>query len=542
MAKKILLIENDSAFAGQLAESLEASGFDVRVAPEGKGGMDLAREWGPDAIVLCVELPGMSGYLVCQKLRKDDATRSIPLILTSTEATPDTFEKHKALKVRADEYLIKPFVPGALLEKLAAVGLSSDSAPQAPEPWAGPDLEVATPAQAPEEMVGLDEEMGLDALSAEPSAELPSLELEALPDEPGADAPAAHAVDDDLAFLDEAFEGIASPSTHAAREEPVGEDELSAAADSLPVEDDSAARAELGDLDLSGDDPLAELSEVEASPEAAAPDLDETSLATTAPVRAPSPDALRAAGIPLLDEEPPRPAPRTTLAGVPVPGASRHASPRPGGGEAGSLDRLQRELSEARSALAARVADADQHRARADDAAERAEAAESAAAEREAELASVRAKLETIAAQARKAEQELRAAREEARRGAGELERLRTRLAEAERRAADAANVEELERELESARTELLVARNEVDGARGEVDARTGELKKRIAELEALGAKNEERVLKAYQKIKGDEKVKDKVRKAIAIAAQLLEEGLPAEPVPTSTPEKPRLS
>ncbi len=104
------------------------------------------------------------------------------------------------------------------------------------------------------------------------------------------------------------------------------------------------------------------------------------------------------------------------------------------------------------------------------------------------------------------------------------------------RRAAD-----ELERELESARTELLVARNEVEGARGEVDARTGELQKRIAELEAQSAKNEERVLKAYQKIKGDEKVKDKVRKAIAIAAQLLEEGLPAEPAP-STPEKPRLS
>src|SRR5512141_2402794 len=120
MPKKILLIENDSAFAGQLTESLEASGFDVRAAPEGKAGLDLAREWGPDGIVLCVELPGMSGYLVCQKLRKDDATKAIPLILTSAEATADTFEKHRALKVRADEYLIKPFVPGALFEKLTA--------------------------------------------------------------------------------------------------------------------------------------------------------------------------------------------------------------------------------------------------------------------------------------------------------------------------------------------------------------------------------------------------------------------------------------
>ena len=50
-----------------------------------------------------------------------------------------------------------------------------------------------------------------------------------------------------------------------------------------------------------------------------------------------------------------------------------------------------------------------------------------------------------------------------------------------------------------------------------------------MAELEAAGAKNEERVLKAYQRLKSDERVKDKVRKALAIAAQLLDEGAPAE-------------
>ena len=124
-----------------------------------------------------------------------------------------------------------------------------------------------------------------------------------------------------------------------------------------------------------------------------------------------------------------------------------------------------------------------------------------------------------------------------------EIDRLHARLAEAERRseeiAVQSARVEELERELESARTELVVARGEVEGARGEVEARAAELQDRIAELEAQGAKHEERVIKAYQKIKGDEKVKDRVRKAIAIAAQLLEEGLPADPAPT---EKERLS
>jgi hypothetical protein len=73
------------------------------------------------------------------------------------------------------------------------------------------------------------------------------------------------------------------------------------------------------------------------------------------------------------------------------------------------------------------------------------------------------------------------------------------------------------------------VARGEADGARGEIEKRTGDLKKRVADLEAANAKNEERVVKAYQKIKADEKVRDKVRKALAIAAQLLDEGLPVE-------------
>src|SRR5512138_3707903 len=144
MPKKILLIENDSSFAAGISESLEASGFEVRVTGDGREGLDLAREWGPAAVVLCVELPGMSGYLVCQKLRKEDALRGIPLVLTSAEATEETFDKHRTLKARADEYLLKPYAPEALLAILdALVGLPA--------------------AEEDEEIVTLEEEAGADA-------------------------------------------------------------------------------------------------------------------------------------------------------------------------------------------------------------------------------------------------------------------------------------------------------------------------------------------------------------------------------------------
>src|SRR5512142_809827 len=156
MPKKILLIENDSAFAAGISESLEATGFEVRTTGDGKEGLDLARDWAPDAVVLCVELPGMSGYLVCQKIKKDDALKALPLVLTSAEATEETFEKHKTLKARADEYLLKPYAPDALVDTLAAlVGL-----PEGAGAGGGEGGE--------EEVVSLEEEMGLEA-SAEGS-------------------------------------------------------------------------------------------------------------------------------------------------------------------------------------------------------------------------------------------------------------------------------------------------------------------------------------------------------------------------------------
>src|SRR5512142_809707 len=164
MPKKILLIENDSAFAAGISESLEATGFEVRTTGDGKEGLDLARDWAPDAVVLCVELPGMSGYLVCQKIKKDDALKALPLVLTSAEATEETFEKHKTLKARADEYLLKPYTPEALVEKLGAlVGLPEGAGAE----------DAGADGATEEEVVSLEEEMGLEA-SAEgsPDAEI----------------------------------------------------------------------------------------------------------------------------------------------------------------------------------------------------------------------------------------------------------------------------------------------------------------------------------------------------------------------------------
>jgi CheY-like chemotaxis protein len=508
MPKKILLIENDSAFAGAIAGALESVGFETRTAGDGNEGLDLAREWSPDAIVLCVEMPGVSGYLVCQKLKKSDQLKSIPLVLTSAEATEETFEKHRTLKARADEYLLKPYEPATLVDKLAAlVGL--------------PEGSGAGAEDHEEELVSLEEEIGLEAAEGGPDAEIPGLDLQSLPDEP---SPGARADDDDFKLLDEAFDGLAAPPApkgasapldlDLAMEKPVRGDDVDAAAASLPEDDEDAARADLGGLGDEADRALGALGGADESLSPSPPESEPT----TRPVRGANADVLRAAGIKLLDDDPGAAAPDADAISERSPAEPDLDLPRPGRNVAADDE----ELGELRRKNA--------------DLARRAEEAESEA--------------EKARTEARRAEADLDASRDEARRASEQARDAEAEIAELRRKVADAedghrrtetqaetaasARIEALERELDELRTELLVARGEADGARGEVEKRTADLRSRLAEVEAESAKNEERIVKAYQKIKADERIRDKVRKALAIAAQLLEEG----PAPDAGAEK----
>ena len=466
MSRKILLIEADADFAGELTGSLEEAGFEVRVTGDGKEGFEAAQDYGPDAIVLAAELPGTSGYLLCQRLKKDDLLKSVPLVLTSGEATAETFEKHRQLKVRAQAYLLKPFSPADLIDRL------SELVP-------GPVTRGAD-----EEVVSLEEEMGLEAVGSPPE-DLPAFDIQSLPDEPAADEPAAAAggEDEDLRLLDDAFDGLASPGEPARDEpdeavgdRPVSGDELDAAAATLPDEEEPRAREDIEALEDEADRALGALT---ADDDAGQPEPapEPRSLRTT--IRGASADLLRAAGIPVVSDAPPR----------------RPAPPDEGDRGGAAADEEIRGLRE-----------------RADDLARKLDEAGLAAEEARAERRRAEADLAAAEERARAAEAEAA----EARRGAEEAAEAISR-AEGLR-----ARVEELEAEVET-------ARREVEQARGEAGRRTEEIRARLLEIEAAATKNEERVLKAYQKIKGDERLREKVRKALAIALQLLDEGAPAE-------------
>jgi hypothetical protein len=108
MAERILLcIEPDSATVDQIRGELAPYGFAIENIPNGDEAIEWGRSNKPTLIVLSVE-PRKVGYAICNKLKRSPSLREVPLILISSEETLATFEQHKKLKSRADEYLLKP--------------------------------------------------------------------------------------------------------------------------------------------------------------------------------------------------------------------------------------------------------------------------------------------------------------------------------------------------------------------------------------------------------------------------------------------------
>ena len=118
MPYKILVFENDPDFAGELKVGFEQYDAEVEVVNDGPTGLKRATESRPDLILLTIELPGMNGFLVCKKIKKSREIQDIPLIILSREASKETFEQHKKLRTRAEEYITKPVSFDVLLKKV----------------------------------------------------------------------------------------------------------------------------------------------------------------------------------------------------------------------------------------------------------------------------------------------------------------------------------------------------------------------------------------------------------------------------------------
>jgi CheY-like chemotaxis protein len=118
MPTKVLVFESDTAFAGELRTELGNLGCSTTVVDDGNVGLQQASSERPDLILLSIELPRMNGFSVCNKLKKDANLKEVPLIIMSSESSDETFEQHKKLRTRAEDYVHKPIAFGELLRHI----------------------------------------------------------------------------------------------------------------------------------------------------------------------------------------------------------------------------------------------------------------------------------------------------------------------------------------------------------------------------------------------------------------------------------------
>ena len=101
----VLVIDDQPFFTNMLRGSLAQQGFRVLVANSGPDGLESAKKNMPDVILLDIEMPVMDGFVVCEKLRKDDAVKHIPIVILTATNNPKLNEK--AFKAGADIVTLK---------------------------------------------------------------------------------------------------------------------------------------------------------------------------------------------------------------------------------------------------------------------------------------------------------------------------------------------------------------------------------------------------------------------------------------------------
>ncbi|KRA83332.1 phosphate regulon transcriptional regulator PhoB [Altererythrobacter sp. Root672] len=116
---KLLLVEDDAALAELLEYRFKAEGYNVRTTADGDDALVLASEALPDLVILDWMIEGTSGIEVCRRLRRQQSTAHVPIIMLTAREGED--DRVRGLETGADDYLTKPFSPRELLARVAAV-------------------------------------------------------------------------------------------------------------------------------------------------------------------------------------------------------------------------------------------------------------------------------------------------------------------------------------------------------------------------------------------------------------------------------------
>jgi len=114
---RILIVEDESPMRLGLKDNLELEGYEVSFAEDGKSGLHRVLSETFDLIILDVMLPGMSGFDICKKARKEGI--ETPIIMLTAKG--EEIDKVLGLEIGADDYITKPFSLRELLARIKAI-------------------------------------------------------------------------------------------------------------------------------------------------------------------------------------------------------------------------------------------------------------------------------------------------------------------------------------------------------------------------------------------------------------------------------------
>jgi DNA-binding response OmpR family regulator/uncharacterized coiled-coil protein SlyX/uncharacterized protein YoxC len=504
MPKKILIVENDRGLSREMKAELEGRGFQVDETADGKKSIDLIRRSRPDLVILSVELAaGQSGYIICGKLKKDDDLSTIPVVIVGS---PDGFVQHSKLKTRADEYVPKPVDLQLLVEKVGdLVGM--------PEAAGGAEDSLAL-----EDVVETDEELPVEEISLDD---------------------ATFEGDPELDMLDQAFDASTSQSSEGEGAQETGESESppSLANGAGPSDADAA-------LDALESDSLAESAPYEAPAEkhseAVRPGQADMEIRSLRAQLSALQRSLAEAQSRQNDAEERA---RELEAQLQSTGAELAAVASTGAkGDKEffalreALNRKGKEVLQLSSGLKDKETEMVELRDHEVKLEQQLSESSVELARREAQIKAVNTRTEQLAGERKKLQEDLNETRNRLQARESETEELRSHVNQVDETLRQAQSESGgLRNQFEALQSAMNAAHREAQHTQTRLSSEADSLRARVAELEQTAAKQEDRMAKLFQKVRAHEKVREKTKKALSIALQLLEEqGSPGEDEPAS--------
>ncbi|HEX5630831.1 MAG TPA: response regulator [Acidimicrobiia bacterium] len=124
MTHRVLVVEDSAVIQRLITVCLRPAGVEVDARGDGPSGLEAALTTGPDLMILDVGLPRMDGWEVLERIRNDERTRSMKVLVLTAHAQEETRER--ADRGGADAFLTKPFRPDDL--RSVVLGLLADAA------------------------------------------------------------------------------------------------------------------------------------------------------------------------------------------------------------------------------------------------------------------------------------------------------------------------------------------------------------------------------------------------------------------------------